>query len=285
MSRTLKRPMFRKGGEVMEGVMTGIKPRESFQDKGMSNEMAEQVKNVRNRMNLIDAVAGAGASPLGNPLTQFLLQTGANLISGESAGGTKLQELVGATRKPLAAAVKQQQLKDLSRRKLAATLISKSGGDDISKIKRNAKKIAKETGRDENEVFNSLLNKFMYQDEKSPGTIAQQSKDQFKKALLAETDVYGKKVNKPPEADAITNAYFRIKDKKGAKIDNTMFNIPKKELAKLEPITVKVGDKDRKGFKPSGNVVYQDDTIYYDVRGKGKYLIYDKEQDVLIALK
>ena len=66
MSRTLKRPMFRKGGEVMEGVMTGIKPRESFQDKGMSNEMAEQVKNVRNRMNLIDAVAGAGSSPLGS---------------------------------------------------------------------------------------------------------------------------------------------------------------------------------------------------------------------------
>ena len=61
MSRTLKRPMFRKGGEVMEGVMTGIKPRESFQDKGMSNEMAEQVKNVRNRMNLIDAVAGSGS--------------------------------------------------------------------------------------------------------------------------------------------------------------------------------------------------------------------------------
>ena len=30
MSRTLKRPMFRKGGEVMEGIMTGIKPREIF---------------------------------------------------------------------------------------------------------------------------------------------------------------------------------------------------------------------------------------------------------------
>ena len=25
MSRILKRPMFRKGGEVMEGIMTGIK--------------------------------------------------------------------------------------------------------------------------------------------------------------------------------------------------------------------------------------------------------------------
>ena len=35
MSRTLKRPMFRKGGEVMEGIMTGIKPREMFSEKGV----------------------------------------------------------------------------------------------------------------------------------------------------------------------------------------------------------------------------------------------------------
>ena len=32
MSRILKRPMFRKGGEVMSGIMTGIKPRQNFQD-------------------------------------------------------------------------------------------------------------------------------------------------------------------------------------------------------------------------------------------------------------
>ena len=38
-------------------------------------------------MILIDAVGGA--SPLANPLTQFLLQTGANLIAGQSSRWNK----------------------------------------------------------------------------------------------------------------------------------------------------------------------------------------------------
>ena len=71
MSRILKRPMFRKGGEVMEGIMTGIKPRENFREKAISSDMAEQLKNVQQRVNFIDQVAGIGASPLSDPLTQF----------------------------------------------------------------------------------------------------------------------------------------------------------------------------------------------------------------------
>jgi len=36
MSRILKRPMFRKGGEVMEGIMTGIKPRQNYQSGALA---------------------------------------------------------------------------------------------------------------------------------------------------------------------------------------------------------------------------------------------------------
>ena len=57
----------------------------------MSDAMRDRIADVQGRINLVDAIAGVGTSPLSNPLTQFLLQTGQNLIGGTAAGGTKLQ--------------------------------------------------------------------------------------------------------------------------------------------------------------------------------------------------
>ena len=110
----------------MEGVMTGITPRKMYDEGSLNTADQGVVDNVRRKMNLIDVISGSGSSPLGDPLTQFLLSSGQNLISGESAGGTKLQELAGATKQPLAQAFKAQQLRDLSKRKLATSLIAKS---------------------------------------------------------------------------------------------------------------------------------------------------------------
>ena len=117
MSRIFKRPMFRKGGEVMEGIMTGIKPRENFQDKGMSDDM---LSSIRGKIDLIDAVSGAGRQ---DNLSNLLISGGMNLLSGENEGDNVLQTLAGAYKQPTQQLFAQQAKDKSGRRAIAASLI------------------------------------------------------------------------------------------------------------------------------------------------------------------
>ena len=126
MSRILKRPMFRKGGEVMEGIMTGIKPRQNY----ALGERVEGYKDV-----LRAATQGVSTGP--DALTRFLLELGPSLALGESAGGTKQQEILGATQKPLqnyfaSLDKKAQQEKSIG---LQAGMLGIKGQQDIDKAK------------------------------------------------------------------------------------------------------------------------------------------------------
>jgi len=129
MSRILKRPMFRKGGEVMEGIMTGIKPRQNY-------SLAGRVEDYKNVMRA--ATAGPSTGP--DALTQFLLRTGQNLIGGQSAGGTKLQEIVGSTNEPMENYFKELQKKAQQEKQigLQAAMLGIKGqqGEDLAKLKR-----------------------------------------------------------------------------------------------------------------------------------------------------
>jgi hypothetical protein len=73
MSRILRRPMFRRGGEVGGGIMTGI--RQNYEIGGTARERLEKVYEEF-PVQTVD------------PLSQFLIQGGLNLMSATPRGGT-----------------------------------------------------------------------------------------------------------------------------------------------------------------------------------------------------
>ena len=104
MSRILKRPMFRKGGEVMEGIMTGIKPRQNYADGKTREEIISgALENLSPTsqgyaQSFMD-LAKLGGTSNKDLLTNVLIQGGLRGMSQTGGGGT-LGNLAKAFQEP-----------------------------------------------------------------------------------------------------------------------------------------------------------------------------------------
>jgi len=105
MSKIFRRPMFRKGGEVGGGIMTGI--RQNFAEAGSATEQLMEV-------------AKKYPSQALDPLTQFLIQGGLKLVSQPSTGGV-LSDVGTALQEPTAQLFKGLSEKGNFMRDLALT--------------------------------------------------------------------------------------------------------------------------------------------------------------------
>jgi len=103
MSRVFRRPMFRKGGNVGEGIMTGI--RDNYEVGGSAKERLAKI-------------AEQYPSTGFDPLTQFLIQGGLNLASQPSTGGV-LSDIATAAKEPTAQLFKGMAEKGNLARELA----------------------------------------------------------------------------------------------------------------------------------------------------------------------
>jgi hypothetical protein len=82
--KIFKRPMFRKGGEVRGGIMTGM--RENYADGSARERLAR--------------IAAQYPSSAIDPLSQFLIQGGLNLASQPATGGGVIADIATAVKQP-----------------------------------------------------------------------------------------------------------------------------------------------------------------------------------------
>ena len=276
MSRILKRPMFRKGGEVMEGIMTGIKPRKMFslgtRDQGI-------VSDVRRKMSLIDAVTG-GASPLSDPLTQFLLTAGPDLVEGKAAGGTKLQEIIGGVRPGLQAAMKTQQLKDLQDRKLATSLITKS---KLGGAEQAWKDYGQYSGMSKEDFFREFGQKELFKKKTNPEELRIQKEKEVRGELGKFKDFLRNPKYSEVEKGLISGALSKIQGNKGllASIDKQNPYYQGSDYTVGTP--KKINNQDAKVLIPEDKDEFIGNKVYFMIEENG-FFVFNEEQGQLIQL-
>ena len=118
MSKIFRRPMFRKGGNVGDGIMTGIVDREQYQI-GTDPFVGRTIPSLKDLAAesteaLLEAAGDRGGF---DPLTSFLLSYGPSAAIENRGGGT-LANLVAAGEKPIANLLKEKAEEDKFQRGL-----------------------------------------------------------------------------------------------------------------------------------------------------------------------
>ncbi len=157
--KVLRRPMFRKGGNVGDGIMTGIVDRSNY-----SNGTTE--KDIQER---VDLIRGGGQDFGYDPVTDFLLQYGPALLA-ETPQGSGLAGAIrtagSAAREPLKDMIKTRRGMRSEDIALRAKAIDALGKDDLKKFRAQAEVVVgpqldMETTEEYNTRVNSKMKEFI----------------------------------------------------------------------------------------------------------------------------
>ena len=139
MSRSLKRPMFRRGGTVNDGIMTGLTDRKQYSIGGIDREqLGTDAKTISDIL--------AEFAPI--PKTRLPLgQLGFNLASGKFAGDGKLQNLIRSAEGPYSQFVKADDARNMALAKRKQGAISTALGMQLKKDKQQSVLAAEKKAR------------------------------------------------------------------------------------------------------------------------------------------
>lgn len=144
MSRILKRPMFRKGGAAMDGIMKlASGGRAKYADgKPSIQELLAQDPFGKEVYDLAQAAYGRDVQQeRGDVLANLLIRGGLGLVSGKGATGNTLRDIAGAFQAPTETALKEMAaLKQDPAAMLAAkAVIEQRGAERLKRIENEGK--------------------------------------------------------------------------------------------------------------------------------------------------
>ena len=132
MSKTLKRPMFRRGGTVNNGIMTGIVDRTKHADDPFVTGIGKRTDLLAPEFEtILDKYTPKTRLPIG--------QLGLNLASGRYAGSGLLQNIAGSAMDPYREWTKADDARNLAESQRTSSAISSAIGQQFAERTARAK--------------------------------------------------------------------------------------------------------------------------------------------------
>ena len=175
MSRTLYRPMFRRGGSTGEGITSGL--RQGYNRGRVVNPggyAGNDLETLRAKLAIINQEAPIPKAPKSTAGADFWLNFGSNILA-QPGGRPILQTLGTAGREPLARYQQQRHQENLldykskqGHRELVADLVSKLGEEETNKLWEEAgvwfnkgatNPVTQQPFASQEEAFDSLIQK------------------------------------------------------------------------------------------------------------------------------
>tara|TARA_R100001015_G_C4604194_1_gene159186 strand:- start:464 stop:1315 length:852 start_codon:yes stop_codon:yes gene_type:complete len=217
MSKTFKRPMFRKGGDVGGGIMDNVVERRNYKtgpDKDDFSSLSDRVKFIEG--------LGGGDSRLDDPLTKFLLEIGPQ-IAGQTGGGSTIGNLLLASKEPTANLFKDISDKKRARQAIGLELFKDMDEDTATQFIKKAKQISEETGRDYQDVLNELYQTEIYRKKKEPSEQALENKEDVINSIISVTsNMYGTPNIDKMQGELIYNDIMTFKEQNPDAYDDFM---------------------------------------------------------------
>ena len=217
MSKTFKRPMFRKGGDVGGGIMDNVVERRNYKtgpDKDDFSSLSDRVKFIEG--------LGGGDSRLDDPLTKFLLEIGPQ-IAGQTGGGGTIGNILLASKEPTANLFKDMSEKRRARQAIGLELFKDMDEDTATQFIKKAKQISEETGRDYQDVLNELYQTEIYRKKKEPSEQALENKEDVISSIISVTsNMYGTPTIDKMQGELIYNDIMTFKEQNPDAYDDFM---------------------------------------------------------------